>query len=139
VVDRIARFVTPRLEGLRILERSRIIRPSRRGVTKRCELEAHEQEAELEDSTSVCARSHAYSASAAIAESCLCCLWSQQTKIRGPACGMCALTQCMPRRRMTSAMLQRRDATSRVDLAYPSDTDVLAYGGSNQRRSNFLG
>jgi hypothetical protein len=29
------RFVTPRLEGLRILERSRILRPSRRGVTKR--------------------------------------------------------------------------------------------------------
>eukprot|EP01047_Picozoa_sp_COSAG01_P093504 COSAG01_NODE_24622_length_772_cov_2.803863_1_plen_39_part_10 len=29
------RFVTPRREGLRILERSRILRPSRRGVTKR--------------------------------------------------------------------------------------------------------
>eukprot|EP01047_Picozoa_sp_COSAG01_P037630 COSAG01_NODE_3004_length_6735_cov_44.599759_7_plen_226_part_00 len=29
------RFVTPRLEGLRILERSRILRPSRSGVTKR--------------------------------------------------------------------------------------------------------
>eukprot|EP01049_Picozoa_sp_SAG25_P007873 SAG25_NODE_669_length_6038_cov_4.314531_1_plen_182_part_00 len=36
MVDRIARFVTPRREGLRILERSRILRPSRRGVTKRC-------------------------------------------------------------------------------------------------------
>jgi hypothetical protein len=35
VVDRIARFVTPRREGLRILDRSRILRPSRRGVTKR--------------------------------------------------------------------------------------------------------
>jgi hypothetical protein len=29
------RFVTPRLEGLRTLERSKVLRPSRRGVTKR--------------------------------------------------------------------------------------------------------
>eukprot|EP01047_Picozoa_sp_COSAG01_P081061 COSAG01_NODE_16013_length_1278_cov_14.687023_2_plen_75_part_00 len=37
MVDRIARFVTPRREGLRTLERSKVLRPSRRGVTKRIE------------------------------------------------------------------------------------------------------
>ena len=41
---------------------------------ERDELGAQEQEAELEDSTSVCAQFCAHRVSAATAESCLCCL-----------------------------------------------------------------